>query len=286
MSDVGGLEALLILILVALLPALVYLSWVRKSERFMTEPWGPLLGAFAYGAIVATFFAAILEVVLIAVGNAVSQQYPGPESVFLNNNSSLSAFFLVLVIAPLVEEAIKAYGVTRYSDRIRIVSDGPVFGASVGLGFGFFETFLYGAGAYLAGGLAAGITLIVIRSISSVLLHGSTTAVFGFGYADSRLSGVGYGGTSHYFAAVGMHSLFNVLASLGAIVTVLGFSTGYADYASAIGFVVAVAYAFAAIEYARSVIARTNHLAAPAPHSKYKTPAVVRPKLGQPPRYR
>ncbi|MCI4336256.1 MAG: PrsW family intramembrane metalloprotease, partial [Thermoplasmata archaeon] len=162
MTDVSvGLEDLLILVIVALVPALVYLAWIRRSERYLTQGWGPLLGTFAYGAIVATIVAAILELVLVNVGTAVSLQYPAPEFVFLNGNSSLGALFLVLVIAPIVEEALKATGVIRAAGRLRVVSDGLVIGAAAGFGFGFFETFLYGLGAFLSGGLAAGIALIL-----------------------------------------------------------------------------------------------------------------------------
>ncbi|HZY92155.1 MAG TPA: PrsW family glutamic-type intramembrane protease, partial [Thermoplasmata archaeon] len=177
MSDlVSGLLDLVLLVIVALVPALLYLAWLRGSERYQVLPWGPLIGTFVYGAIIATLVAVVLEAVLVALGTAFSQSYPGPEFVFLNGNSTAGAFFLVLVIAPFVEEALKATGVTRSAARLRLVSDGLVFGAAAGLGFGFFETFLYGVGAFATGGLVAGIVLILVRSISSVVLHGSTTS--------------------------------------------------------------------------------------------------------------
>jgi len=186
MSTTTDAEYLIVLVLVSLVPALLYLIWVRKSERYSGEAWGPLLWAFVYGAMFATITAAILEAVIVSVGTSVSQNYPGPEFVFLNGNSTLGTFFLVLVVAPFIEEALKASGVVRWKARIGKVADGPVVGASVGLGFGFFETFLYGAGAFLVGGLAAGIALIALRSVSSVVLHGSSTGMFGYGYARSR----------------------------------------------------------------------------------------------------
>lgn len=181
MSGVDAVEDLLILVVISLVPALIYLTWVRRTERFQTSSWGSVLGAFVYGALFATIVAAILEGVIVALGTSVSQTYPGPEFLFLNGNSSLGAFFVVLVVAPFVEEGLKGSGVYYYRDQIRTVADGPVFGASVGLGFGFFETFLYGLSAYLVGGLEAGIALILVRSVSSVLLHGSSTGMFGYG---------------------------------------------------------------------------------------------------------
>lgn len=280
MTTLSPLEDLLILVIAALLPALLYLTWVRQSERFMTEPWGPVLRAFFYGAIVATVVSAILEVILVAAGTAVSQRYPAPEFTFLNANSTFGLFFLVLVIAPFTEEALKAAGVTGVRDRFRMVSDGLVFGAAVGLGFGFFETFLYGLGAFVTGGLAAGLLLIFVRSISSVLVHGSTTAMFGYGYAESTLRGKGHLGAAYYLVAVGMHASFNALASLGPILLVLGLPSGLTDYASLLGLIAAVFFAFAAIEHARTVIQRTNFPGAEAVYSKFRPPAVratVRP---------
>ena len=276
MTDFGPLEDLLILLLAALVPAIGYLVWVRGSERFSKEPWGPLLSAFVYGALFATFVAAILEVVLASAGTAVSQHYPAPEFTFLNGNSTLGAFFLVLVIAPVVEEGLKGLGVVRSSERIRTLPDGLIFGASVGLGFGFFETFLYGLGAWAAGGLVAGIALIIVRSLSSVLLHGSTTSMFGYGYAQNKLNGKTGATGAYYLLAVAMHGSFNLLASAGAIVAFLGFSSTLANYASLLGLLLAFVYAFVAIEHTRSVIHRNEYPGAGAVHPRFRPPPARR----------
>ena len=276
MSGSDALLDLLILILVSLIPALVYLSWVRRAERYQAEAWGGLLRAFVYGAVVATVVAAILEVVLVEAGTAFSKAYPAPEFTFLNGNSTAGAFFLVLVIAPFIEEALKASGVAYFSNLLRGVSDGPVFGAAVGLGFGFFETFLYGLGAYLVGGLVAGLFLIAIRSVSSVLLHGSSTAMFGYGYARSRFQHEGWASGAYYLLAVLMHSTFNVLASLGAIVALFGVSASISDAASVFALFVAILFAFEAIEHVRGVIA-TNEYPGLAPPPRQRVAVRTRP---------
>ncbi len=259
MSSTAAVEDLVILILVALIPALIYLSWVRRTERFRQNDWSSILKAFAYGAFFATIVAAILELVLVSLGTSLSGVLVGPEFVFLNGNSTAGAFFLVLVIAPFVEEALKGSGVYVFRDRLRSVADGPVFGASVGLGFGFFETFLYGLSAFLIGGLVAGIALILIRSVSSVLLHGSSTGMFGYGYARSRFGVPGPGTGSYYLVAVAMHSGFNALASLAAIVAIFGVTGVGASLASFFALVAAIAFAFAAIEHVRHVIAVADY---------------------------
>lgn len=259
MSTVDAFEDLVVLVLVALVPALIYLTWVRRTERFQASSWGPILGAFVYGALFATVVAAILEGVIVALGTSVSQTYPGPEFLFLNGNSSLGAFFLVLVVAPFVEEALKGSGVYAYRTQIRSVADGPVFGASVGLGFGFFETFLYGLSAYLVGGLEAGIALILVRSLSSVLLHGSSTGMFGYGFARSRFNVPGAGTGSYYLLAVGMHASFNALASLAAIVVLFGVSGVAVSLTALVALLAAITFAFAAIEHVRAVISVADY---------------------------
>jgi RsiW-degrading membrane proteinase PrsW (M82 family) len=280
MVDLTGFEDLIILALTALLPALAYLLWVRQSERLGREPWSLLMRLFLFGALGATVIAAILEVVIVDLGTAVSQKYPGPEFGFLNGSSTLGAFFLVLVVAPFVEEALKAAGVVQYRSSMRRLADGPVFGAAVGLGFGFFETLLYGLGAFLAGGLAAGIALILVRSVSSVLLHGSSTAMFGRGYASSVYERQTGATGAYYLLAVGMHATFNALASLGAILVVLGLPSGIGTYADLIGLLAAVAFAFGAIEHVRTIIARSDFPGAGAVHPRFRPPA-ARP--GSPP---
>ncbi|MGC2289639.1 MAG: PrsW family glutamic-type intramembrane protease [Thermoplasmata archaeon] len=271
MVDFGALGDLVILWLAAFLPALVYLSWIRSTERYTKEAWSPLLWSFAYGAIVATIIAAIVEVVLVALGTAISQAVPAPEFVFLNGNTSLGGLFLVLVIAPFVEEALKASGVVRNRDKLRTLADGPVFGASTGLGFGFFETFLYGLALFLVSGLAAAIGLVILRSLSSVLLHGSSTGMFGYGYARSKFGVPGAGSGAYYLLAVGMHASFNFLASGAVVAQLLGFPQ-YATYASIVGLLLAVLFAFGAIEHVRSLIKYNDYPALQQGNRPYSPP--------------
>ncbi len=275
MNLTADAEDLLLLVIAALLPALVYLTWVRSSERYQREPWGTLLGLFAWGAIVATITAAVLELILVDVGTAASAAIPAPEFSFLNGNSTAGAFFLVLVIAPFVEEGLKAWGVTRYASRLSTVADGPVFGASVGLGFGFFETFLYGVAAFLTGGIAAGLALILIRSISSVLLHGSSTAMFGYGYSSQRLARNAGGTGRYYLLAVAMHSSFNVLASLGAIATAVGLPNALGGDASLLGLGLAILFAVLAIDHVVKVIHASAYPAANPATARYQSPSIA-----------
>jgi RsiW-degrading membrane proteinase PrsW (M82 family) len=276
MTDVVGLEEILVLILAALVPAVVYLAWVRRTEGGEREGWNTILNAFGWGALFATFVAAIVEAILIAVGTSVSQAVPAPEFVFFNGNTTAGAFFLILVIAPFVEEGFKALGVVNYRTKIANLADGPVIGASVGLGFGFFETFLYGLAAYFTGGLLAGLSLIILRSFSSVLLHGSSTAFFGYGYAEAKVSGGGNAAGTHYLGAVGLHSAFNGVVSLGVFATAFHLEAPLPDALSIVGFAAGILLAFAAIEYVRRLIVQASYPGALALHPKFRPPPVRR----------
>ncbi len=246
-------EYLLLLGLVALAPALLYLSWIRHGEAVPPEGWGGLLRGFLYGAFFATIVAAVLELLVVDLGNRLSTRLTGPEFLFLTSKSTAGALFLVLVVAPFIEEALKASGVAARGSSITSVAHGPVVGASVGLGFGFFETFLYGVSAFVVGGLVAGIALILLRSVSSVLLHGSSTGMFGYGYARARLGVPGPGSGSYYLLAVGMHATFNVLASVTILLPLVGIHGVAAVTGAVIALAVSIAFAVGAIEHVRAV---------------------------------
>ncbi len=252
-ASTAAAEDLLLLAVVALTPAVVYLAWVRRGQQQRPEGWGTLVAGFVYGAIFATLVAAVLEGIVVTLGTSVSVRYAAPEFLFLNGNSTAGAIFLVLVVAPFIEEALKASGVAARRASITTVSDGPVVGASVGLGFGFFETFLYGVGAFVVGGLVAGIALILLRSVSSVLLHGSSTGMFGYGYARAKFGVKGPGSGGYYLLAVAMHASFNALASAGVILALVGVHGIAQTTGTVFALLGAIVFAFAAIEHVRAV---------------------------------
>lgn len=277
MIDLESALDVLVIVLVALTPAVLYLLWIRGTERYRTAAWGPILSCFLYGAVVATLVAAGIEAAFVYAGTSISQVLPGPEFTFLNGNSTAGQFFLVLVVAPFVEEGLKALGVIGQRSNLRVVADGPVFGASVGLGFGFFETVLYGLVGFAVGGLPTAIALVIVRSISSVLLHASATAMFGYGYARERLLGEPGMAGRFYLVAVGMHSAFNVLASLGAILLVLGVSVSVGDAASVVALFAAIGFAAYAFDRVAELIRATDYPVLLGAKGRYRPPP--RPRI-------
>lgn len=277
MSGVDSLLDFLLIFVVALIPALIYLLWIRGIERYRTASWGTILTAFVYGAVIATVVAATIEGVLLDLGTSASQALPAPEFTFLNGNSTAGQFFLILIIAPFVEEGLKAIGVVLLRSRMTVVADGPVFGASVGLGFGFFETALYGIVGFAVGGLPTAIALVLVRSVSSVLLHGSSTAMFGYGYAKSSIEGEAGATGRYYLLAVGMHAAFNAIASVGVLLIALGVSNSIGDTASGLALLAAVGFAFYAFEHVAGVIRATDYPSLARSPLGYRAPSPRRP---------
>ena len=198
------------LILVVLVPPLLYLRGVRKAEKYQREPWRPLLGTFAAGAVVAVFIAIILSMILFSFYKEVVRVYE-----IVEDSYTLETLVLVCVIAPIVEEAAKGWVVWRRRSRFIEVEDGLVYGSAAGLGFAATENLFYGLAAYIVFGAAGFITIVLVRSISAVFLHASATAFMGYGFSRSKL--LGSSPIPFFFGAVLLHSAYNFLASLGVV---------------------------------------------------------------------
>jgi RsiW-degrading membrane proteinase PrsW (M82 family) len=258
------LTTVLILILLSFLPAIVYLAWVRRSERYNEEAWWPLLKAFAVGAVVSTVVSAILETVFFSLYSSVLQ----PDIGILPNSSVFDLFILTCVIAPVIEEGMKGLGVWGTRDELRYVADGLVFGAAVGFGFGFVENSLYGLSAYYGAGFAVAIETLFVRALSSILLHGSATAMTGYGVAENRLhEGRGHILVAYYFLAVLMHASFNLLLLLPYLLPSVWVSMVGTNLLTVFSFILAMTYAIAAFHHIRERIAELQFqpVASPTP---------------------
>ncbi len=176
----------------------------------------------------------------------------------LQQELNVGLLLLVVLVAPVAEELAKGLGVLRVRPRINEMEDGIVYGAAAGLGFAATENLLYGATAFVAEGLEVSLMVIGVRSFSSVLLHASASAAFGYGVARSQLSPRRRGLLPFYLLAVFMHGTYNFFASFGEF-----FSGLYGDAAALVGFVAAVALALLAVGLARSAITREERALAP-----------------------
>ncbi len=226
----GYLLSVLVLLSAAYVPAILALIWIRWGERGRKERWDDLFLTFTGGAVIAVIAATVLEIAAAGILNsAVLREY----DIFVRN-PNLITFIIIIGIAPIIEEFVKVMVVLRFSRYIWRPRNGLVFGAACGLGFAATENFLYEGTALFTSGFAAFVSLAVIRSISSLLMHASATSISGYGVARAKSY------ADHWWPfliiAVVMHSTFNMLASFGELfesrigpvanVVGLGFSIG------------------------------------------------------------
>ncbi len=233
--------AIVVLLLAAFIPSIIYLVWIRNTERYSPEPYGRLLRVFVYGAVVSIFIAIIAEVIATGVFDANIERF---YQIF-GQNPNLSTLMLAIVIAPFIEELTKSIGVFRVRRAMSDIEDGLIYGAAAGLGFAATENLLYEGTALFTNGTTVFVQTAVIRSISSALLHASASAVVGLGIARSFQQGRSW--VPYYLIGVLMHGSFNLFASLGLIYS----STDVADL---IGITAALAIAIGGISIVRAKI--------------------------------
>lgn len=238
-----------VLVLVAFAPSVLYMVWIRNTEKHSREPYGMLLKVFAYGAVLSVIFAVALELILVSLFDQnIERVYE-----YLGDNPSIPTLVLACVIAPFVEELTKALGVLRVKKKRMLVEleNGIVYGAAAGLGFAATENLLYESTAFLADGMEAFVLTAALRSLSSVLLHATASALVGLGIARKALQGKSW--LPYYLGAVALHGLYNFAASFGSI-----YYETFGDSAYLIGLTAAFAIAIVGVGVMRGKIRRLD----------------------------
>ena len=232
------LLGLVIIVLIAFIPSLIYLGWIRNIERFNREPWKRMGMIFLWGAMTGVVFAAIIEMAII-----------GFHAIFFDlvgGIPPMSYLMVAVVIAPMVEEGVKGYGITLARGDMDEVEDGMIYGAACGLGFASTENILYMIVAFQAAGLEGAILIGVVRAFSSTLLHASAAALTGYGISRHKVLGPGYSILTWYLAAVIIHALYNLTASIGGLI--------HPEWGGYVSLLAAVSIAIASIEFVRRKI--------------------------------
>ena len=171
-----------VVFLASFTPPVVFMLWVRNTELHRREPLATVVRVFLWGAVFSVIVGVLLSLLLLVVFDRIAPLY-----VYLARVGDPQALVLALVVAPFAEELAKGLGARSARRRMREPEDGLVYGAAAGLGFSATENLLYGGAALIEFGVATSIAVIAIRSVSSSLLHGSATSVFGYGIAKHHL---------------------------------------------------------------------------------------------------
>jgi len=195
---------LVLVVGLSLTPPFLYTLWLRAKERHDRNPLRVVTGAFFYGGTVGVAVAILLHMVF-EVGFAAPNANFGLEKNFVS----------VVIAAPIVEEIAKGLGFWFVRPHIRELEDGLVYGAAIGLGFAATENLLYGVDALNTVGLDLALWTIVLRILSSMLLHLGSSAILGFGFARVALgNGFGLLLIPYYLVAAALHATYNFLVTL------------------------------------------------------------------------
>ena len=171
-------KGVILSLLAAVLPTLLCVGAIYWADRYEKEPTRLLATAFLWGAI-----PALLVAVAVRLFFRLPVDLLGPNAI-----EAVRAG----VVAPLIEEALKAavllYVAVRYRLEFDNVLDGIIYGAMVGLGFTMTANMASYVGSFLLRGFAGLSRTIFVEGLLYGLNHASYSAVFGAGLGYARLA--------------------------------------------------------------------------------------------------
>lgn len=173
-----GPVALILGFLAATIPVPLYVVLVLWIDRYEGEPLWMLSTAFFWGALVAAFFAFLLNTTLgLAVGTLTDDQ--------------VGDAFAAVISAPIVEEIGKAFILFIFffakKDEFDGVVDGIVYASMAALGFAMTENILYyGKAAAASGGMLT--VTVIVRGFFAPFSHPLFTSLTGIGLGLARQS--------------------------------------------------------------------------------------------------
>jgi RsiW-degrading membrane proteinase PrsW (M82 family) len=189
----------------ATIPVPFYLVLVLWIDRYEAEPFWMLATAFFWGALVAVFFAFLI--------NTVS----GVAVTLVTHSMRAGRTFGAVISAPIVEESAKALILFIFffwkKDEFDGVIDGIVYAAMAGLGFAMTENIQYYGKAVLEGGGGTLTFVLILRGALAPFSHPMFTSFTGIGLGlarQSRSSALKWiAPPLGLLAAMSMHSIWN-----------------------------------------------------------------------------
>lgn len=181
---------------------LLFIWWLDRYER---EPFWLVALVFLWGGLGGTCLGCALSAPFAAIANLIPIAGAG-------------SVISTVVVAPFAEEFTKGlvFVPLVFSDKFDNETDGLIYGAATGLGFAAVENLLYYTSA-LEKGAAAVLTLVVIRTLFSALVHCISSAILGMGigYARHRAGSARWlkYPLLAYLVAVANHALWNGTAT-------------------------------------------------------------------------
>ncbi len=212
-------------IVCAVAPMLSFLALIWWLDRYDREPIWLLLLTFLWGGIGGVLFGLVASLTMLT-----PFLFPGLGGL---NSDAIGA----VVIAPICEEPAKAVFllIVLWNRCFDNTTDGFVYGAAAGLGFGMTENLLYFNSAASGTGVETVIawgSTVVIRTFYSAVMHGLSTSIVGASLGFARFRSwpalIVCGGLG-LTVALGIHALWNGLLTvdevyeLGGVLQTLNF---------------------------------------------------------------
>ncbi len=173
------LAGVVLVIAVGIMPMVVYALILWWFDRYEKEPLPLLTAAFLWGALPSILFSVVAEVILdVPISDLVQPV--------------VADLIGAAVVAPLVEEVVKAGALLllllffRY--EIDSPLDGIIYGGLVGFGFAAVENIFYFADTLSSSGLGGLGRLVILRAFVFGLNHAMFTGMTGLGLALMRTS--------------------------------------------------------------------------------------------------
>ncbi|MCB9762909.1 MAG: PrsW family intramembrane metalloprotease [Alphaproteobacteria bacterium] len=190
----------------AVVPILGFLVLMWWLDRYDREPFWLVGLTFAWGAVGG--------ITTALIGSAIAML---PLNWLLEPDVADAVG--TMVVAPLIEEPGKAVVLFAlwFSRHFDNTTDGFVYGAATGLGFGMTENFMYFVGVSMTGDVAVWGITVVVRTLYSALMHAAASSVVGaaLGFAKFRPWSVRLVAIPAAFgAAMAIHGLWNGLLTI------------------------------------------------------------------------
>ena len=208
---------LIISIISATLPILVYIGLIYWVDRYEKEPGWLLAATFIWGAVPSVIIA-------YAANSVLGLPF------YLLISEAAADTLVASLIAPIVEESIKGAAVLGiflfWKHEIDSPLDGIIYGAMVGLGFALVENVFYYVTQYQLGGLEAWGWNVFFRGLVFGLNHALYTGMTGLGIAIARMTTNSLvkviAPIAGWSTAVLLHTIHNFTVSFGNIFFLVG----------------------------------------------------------------
>lgn len=188
---------LLLLVVISLLPAIGWVWFFYRHDRYESEPWALMVRTFLLG--------------MAAVIPAIVLERPF-EAWFNDPPNVLARLFAVFVVVGLGEELCKflaVYLAVWRSRHLNEVMDGIVYAVTAALGFAAVENLLYT--------ITFGFQVAPVRALVASLAHASFSGIMGFhlGWARLYAAHPGRSLAMGLALAAGLHGLYDYLLVSG-----------------------------------------------------------------------